>query len=286
MFIPRRTFLAKAWAMTWVSAIGVLLPSSPVKAQTSTNPKHLEDALLLLKGLLLENNNYQHGTPNVTWKGVKGAPDYVSKTDCSGFMSKLLQHSYGDYFTKERFEQWMKKKRDRPLAEDFYNAIVKQKDFIQIKKLAQVQAGDIIAIKYIPDEDPKTKDNTGHVMLVVEPPKKRDSTKPLVKKTFQWEVMVIDQSCSGHGQDDSRRKPDSSDDDSQPDGDGIADNERNNPCEPNKRFNDGLGKGIMRIYTNKDNDNILGYTWSISQISDYYSPEERDLVIGRLDLKV
>jgi hypothetical protein len=111
MLIPRRTFLAKAWTITWVSAIGVLLPSSPVKAQTSTKQKHLEDALLLLEGLRFgwENNNYQHGEPKVTWKGVNGASDYVSKADCSGFMSKLLQHSYNDYFTDERFKQWIKK---------------------------------------------------------------------------------------------------------------------------------------------------------------------------------
>jgi len=287
MLIPRRTFLAKAWAMTWVSAIGALLPSSPVKAQTSTKQKHLEDALLLLEGLRSrwENNNYQHGEPNVTWKGINGAADYVSKTDCSGFMSKLLHHSYGDYFTDERFKQWMKKSgRGRPLAEDFHYAIVNQKDFIQIQQITQVQPGDVIAIKYIPDNNPKTKDNTGHVMLVLEPPKKRDSTKPMVKKTLQWEVKVIDQSCSGHGKADSRRKPDSSDDNSQPDGDGLAENEQNNPCKSNKRFHDGLGKGTIRIYTNEDNGNILGYTWSTFKESHYYCPDEKDLVIGRLNL--
>jgi hypothetical protein len=262
----------------------VLLPSSPVKAQTLTKPKHLEDALLLLEGLRWENNNYQHGKPTVNWKGVNGASDYISKADCSGFMSKLLQHSYGDYFTSERFEQWMNKKRGRPLAEDFYNAIVKQKDFIQIKKLTQVQPGDIIAIKYIPDDNPKTKDNTGHVMLVLKSPQKRDPTKPLVKKTLQWEVKVIDQSCSGHGKYDSRRKTDSSDDDSQADGDGLANNEQNNPCELNKSFNDGLGKGTIRIYTNEENDDILGYTWSTFKKSEYYCPDEKHLVIGRLDL--
>lgn len=289
MLIPRRTFLAKAWTITWVSVIGALLPSSAVKAQTLTKSKHLEEALSLLEGLRLEgrpeNNNYQHKPIDVTWKGVNEASDYVSKADCSGFMSELLSHSYSNYFTKERFKQWMEKTRDRPLAEDFHYAIVNQKDFIQIKKLAQVRPGDIIAIKYIPDNDPKTKDNTGHVMLVVELPKKRASTKPLVKKTLQWEVLVIDQSCSGHGKDDSRRKPGSSDA-SQPDDDRQADDDReqDNPCKANKRFNDGLGKGTMRVYTNEENDDILGYTWSTFENSEYYCPDEKHLVIGRLDL--
>ena len=290
MLIPRRTFLAKTWTLMWVSAIGVLIPSSLARAQTSTKSKHLEEALLLLEGLRLEghreNNNYQHKPIEVTWKGVNEASDYKSKADCSGFMSELLRHSYSGYFTQERFEQWMKKRRSRPLAEDFYNAIITQKDFTQIKKMTEVKPGDIIAIKYIPDNDPETKDNTGHVMLVVERPKKRGSTKPLVKKTLQWEVMVIDQSCSGHGKHDSRRKPGSSDDDSQPDDDRQADDarEQDNPCKPNKRFNDGLGKGTMRVYTNEENDDILGYTWSTFKNSEYYCPDEKHLVIGRLEL--
>lgn len=269
MLIPRRTFLAKAWAMTWVSAIGALLPSSPVKAQTSTQPKHLEDALLLLKGLRLENNNYQHGKPTVTWKGVNGAADYESKTDCSGFMSKLLQHSYGDYFTDERFKQWMKESdRKRPLAEDFHSAIVTQKDFIQIKKITQVKPGDIIAIKY-----PDGEDNTGHVMLVTESPQEIEAKPPSIKGTKQWKVKVVDQSRSGHGTKDTRRIKDPKIEDVY--------------CKKDK-FYCGLGEGTMRIYTYEDeeNDSLFGYTWSRSETSPYYCPEERDLVIGRLNLKV
>lgn len=264
MLIPRRTFLGKAWTITWVSTIGVLLPSSPVKAQTSTKPKHLEDALLLLKELRLENNNYQHGIPEVTWKGVNGAADYVSKTDCSGFMSKLLQHSYGDYFTDERFKQWIRENgRKRPLAEDFHYAIVNQKDFIQIKKLTQVQSGDIIAIEY-----PDGEDNTGHVMLVSETPKEIEAQPPLVKGTKQWKVKVVDQSRSGHGTKDTRR---------------IKDPQiKDVYCTKDDSFYCGLGEGTIRIYTYEENDNLFGYTWSRFKNSEYFCPEERDLVIGRL----
>ncbi|HEY9875005.1 MAG TPA: hypothetical protein V6D12_16325 [Candidatus Obscuribacterales bacterium] len=284
MLIPRRTFLGKAWTITWVSAIGVLLPSSPVKAQTSTKPKHLEDALLLLEGLRWENNNYQHGEPTVNWKGFNGAADYVSKTDCSGFMSKLLQHSYGDYFTDERFKQWIReKKRKRPLAEDFHYAIVNQKDFIQIQEITQVKPGDIIAVKYLKKEDnddntENGKPSTGHVMLVAETPKQSS----LIEGKRQWEVKVIDQSKSGHGKYDSRRKTDVSTDDSQRNGDRLTNNQQNNSCEPKKNFNDGLGKGTMAIYTNEDRNDILGYTWSICEKSKFYRPEERNLVVGRL----
>ncbi|MEG4506144.1 hypothetical protein QUA81_21085 [Microcoleus sp. F6_B4] len=244
----------------------------------------MEDALLLLEGLRWDNNNYQHGKPNVTWKGINGAADYVSKTDCSGFMSKLLQHSYGDYFTDERFKQWRKKSGlGRPLAKDFHYAIVNQKDFIQIQEITQVQPGDIIAIKYLKKED--TDDNkedgnppTGHVMLVVEAPKKSS----LIEGKRQWEVKVIDQSRSGHGKYDSRRKTDIASDNSQLDRDRVANNPQKNSCEPKKNFNDGLGKGTMGIYTNEEHDDIIGYTWSICENSKFYRPDEKDLAIGRL----
>lgn len=283
MLILRRTFLAKAWTITWLSAIGVLLPSSPVKAQTSTKPKHLEDALLLLEGLRWENNNYQHGKPSVTWKGVNGASDYQSKTDCSGFMSELLQHSYGDYFTPEHFKQWTRKKYPtRPLAKDFHYAIVNQKDFIQIQEITQVQPGDIIAIKYLKKEDNDNTENgkpsTGHVMLVAETPKQSS----LIEGNRLWEVKVIDQSKSGHGKYDSRRKTDVSNNDSQRNVDRITNNQQNNSCELKKNFNDGLGKGTMAIYTNEDGNDILGYTWSICETSKFYRPEEANLVVGRL----
>lgn len=273
MLIPRRTFLAKAWAITWVSATGVLLPSSPVKAQTSTKPKHLEDALLLLEGLLLqgnlENNQYQRSKPEVAWRGINGASDYVSKADCSGFMSELLRHSYSDYFTPERFKQWIREdERKRPLAEDFHYAIANQKDFIQIKKLTQVQPGDIIAIEY-----PDGEDNTGHVLLVAETPKEITAKPPLVKGTKQWTVKVVDQSKSGHGKEDTRR---------------IKDPEIKDIYCENKddSFYCGLGEGTMRIYTYEEKDSLFGYTWSTFKNSEYFCPEERNLIIGRLDLKI
>jgi hypothetical protein len=284
MHIPRRGFLLQAWTITFLSAIAAILPASIAKTQTSTKLKHLEDALLILQGLLPENNKYQHGKPTVIWQGVDGAADYVSIADCSGFISELLSHSYSDYFTAEHFKQWSRTgKRKRPLAENFYYAIANQKDFLQIKKITEVQPGDIIAIKYIRHQDPRTKDNTGHLMLVVEAPKKRRSTKPIIENTVQWEVTIVDQSCSGHGLYDSRRKPDNSDYGSVPDGNNIADNGENSPCTKNKYFYDGLGKGIMRIYANEENDDILGYTWSKLKKSRYSSPDEKPLVIGRLD---
>ncbi|MHC5832760.1 MAG: hypothetical protein ACYT04_96455, partial [Nostoc sp.] len=95
----------------------------------------------------------------------------------------------------------------------------------------QIQPGDIIAIKY-----PEGEDNTGHVLLVAESSTERLKSKPVVPKTRQWSIKVIDQSRSGHGKTDTRRQSDGS-------------------------FHGGLGQGELRLYSNQAQE-IVGYTWS------------------------
>lgn len=117
-----------------------------------------------------------------------------------------------------------------------------------------VQPGDVIAIKYPPDAE-----NSGHVMLVAETPRRIKPTRPEVEGTEQWEVTVIDSSRSGHGKTDTRRRDDGT-------------------------FGSGVGQGVFRVYTNRDGS-IAGYTWSTFANSDYYALSDRDLVVGRLDLQ-
>src|SRR5207302_1495068 len=101
--------------------------------------------------------------------------------------------------------------------------------------------------------------NTGHVLLVAARPRPRTASRPLVKGTRQWEVSVIDQSSSGHGDSDTRRKASGG-------------------------FSGGLGKGVFRLYSNAD-DEVVGWSWSTSPQSTPYTQAQRPLAIGRLDLK-
>ncbi|MBH8573578.1 hypothetical protein I8752_11240 [Nostocaceae cyanobacterium CENA369] len=243
MLISRRFFLG--WSLG--SAAGITL-SSIRKVQAVKQPQHLKDALILLNGLHQKNNKYQHEPTLVSWKGIAGAKDYISKADCSGFLNKLLSHSYG--WTPEFFQRWMD--TQRPLAKNYYNSIINQNRFQKIIKLGQIQAGDIIAIKYSEGED-----NTGHVLLVVESPTQRLFSKPVVPNTKQWSIKVIDQSRSGHGKTDTRYQADGS-------------------------FHDGLGQGVLRLYSNQAQE-IVGYTWSTFANSQYYSWNERHFAIGRLN---
>jgi hypothetical protein len=218
-------------------------------SQTSGPQTPLYLAEVLVRELQPENTSYQHKDGYIKWKGENGAEAYESRVDCSGLINILLERSYG--LTPNDFEKWLGKRR--PYAEDYFDAILQQSNFRLITKIGNVKPGDIVAIRY----PPGTNENTGHIMIVAGTPTWRKATKPEIDGTEQWEVSVIDSSESGHGKTDTRHKPDGT-------------------------FGQGVGQGILRIYTTPDGQ-IIGYTWSALSVSDYYDKSTRQLVIGRLN---
>lgn len=241
-----RKFLALVLLLT--CALSFLI--SAIAAQESNKLTHLDLARILVRELKPEDTNYQHKQGYIVWKGENGAEAYQSHVDCSGLLNLLFERAYG--ITPNDFEKWLGKRR--PLASEYFNAITQHQNFRAITSIGSVRPGDIIAIRY----PPGTNENTGHIMIVNDVPARRKPSKPEVEGTDQWEVGVIDSSESGHGKTDTRRKPDGS-------------------------FGDGVGQGILRIYTNTNNE-IVGYTWSTFAVSDYYDQNTRQLVIGRLEL--
>jgi hypothetical protein len=216
-----------------------------------SRPKHLDLAIRFVRQVAPENTSYRHKDTSVRWKGVRGAPAYESHTDCSGFLDALLRHTYG--LNDESMKQIFGSRR--PLAKAYYEAIQTQHGFRRIDSISAILPGDIIAVKYRSD-DPENKDhNTGHVMLVAEAPATRPATPPLAKETRQWEVVVIDQSHSGHGPKDTRHRQGHKD-------------------------ASGLGEGILRIYARKDGS-LAGYSWSTLKNSEFHGREDREIVIGR-----
>ena len=153
----------------------------------------LEWAQILVKNISLDDTSYQHKQGGVTWAGVNGASHYVSQTDCSGLINALFEQSYG--LTPTDFERFFS--TDRPLAITYYDAVVSQNQFKRIASIYDVQPGDLIIIKYPPDND-----NSGHIMLVAGTPQKYSSSKPEIDGTEQWTVNVINSSESGHGKTD------------------------------------------------------------------------------------
>ena len=210
-------------------------------------PAHLAGAIELLRALSPEQTDYQHKQGTVIWPGdPAGTPQ--CRTDCSGFIDALLKHAYG--LKSAQLKEWFG--TGRPLAKHYYATIAAEHGFRRIPTLAQVRPGDLLAITY-----PAGSTNTGHVMLLAGAPRPRDATAPIVAGTRQWEVTIIDESESGHGKTDTRRNPD-------------------------KSMRDGLGRGVLRIYTNAAG-HIAGYAWSTLKVSKFESVTTHPFVVGRLD---
>jgi len=197
----------------------------------------------LVRELDLANTDYAHGQGSIAWTGT-----VASHTDCSGFIDHLLMHVDG--YSAEDFRRWFGSRR--PTAARYHDAITESRGFAVVSKVGDLQPGDVIAIKYLTRHD-----NTGHIMLVVEPPQRVSATLPVVDGTTQWTVTVVDSSESGHGPTDTRHKH-------------AADG----------RDHDGLGRGVVRLYAGARGE-VAGFSWSTAKVSRFIAPEDEHVVLGR-----
>lgn len=204
-------------------------------------------AQLMIDNVTVDNNIYITSRDSVTWAGWGGFSSYRCETDCSGLLTNLFKQSYG--YTSTFFRTWTG--LSNPYAVTYYNEIKARDRFSIISPVTNIQRGDIIAIKY----PSGTSTNTGHIMVVADPPVLRTASAPLVSGTTQYEIPVMDCSQSGHGSTDTRYISSSV-------------------------WNDGIGKGIFRVYVNSKKA-IVGYTWSTYSSSVYYTQSQRPLVVGR-----
>lgn len=230
-------------------ACGLIL-AAPLGAQTEAPPAILAAAEALVSQVAPEHTSYKHKEPEVRWSTDPANPAYCH-TDCSGLIIALLEHCYLVSFNDGAFRRWLGARR--PTARRFYDAMVEERGFKRITTPGETRPGDMIAMKYPPGGE-----NTGHIMVVAEAPRRADAaTPPLVEGTEQWLVPIIDETGSGHGAGDTRLQADGT-------------------------FRGGLGRGVFRLYARPDGS-IAGYTWSASTKAKYYANEERLLAIGRFD---
>jgi len=223
--------------------------SSPLTADVV--PKHLQDVRQLQENVLSRHNSYRHRDQIVTWRGTDGALKYICHADCSGLIDALLEHSYG--LTKSRLYAWLGG-NNRPLAKNYYRAIMGQGGFQRIPTIQQVRPGDLIAMEFLPGaSDPEN--DTGHILVVDTLPQKIQSDSLQKNGMVQWSVGLIDCTSHGHGKDDSRY--------------------RNGAYQP------GIGKGFFALYTDQ-NGSFLGYSWTTSPQSEFHGPDKRPLAVGRL----
>ena len=241
---------SKFW-LTYLSLF--FLATFSLQAIEEAFPLHLIDLRVLTSQVTPENTSYEHGVIDVEWKGYQNAKKAVCHTDCSGLIDALLTHSYK--LNRGDFRRWFGK--ERPLAKDYFRAIIYQNNFLRMNKINQVKEGDLLAIRFLPGAKNKD-DDTGHLAIVDELPKQIDNIAPIVKNTQQWVITVIDCAHEPHGVKDSRYLGE-------------------------KKYYDGLGRGSMRLYTD-ESGHIVGYTWSTRKATKYFPVTQHPVAIGRLQI--
>jgi hypothetical protein len=244
---PRPHFRA---ALAALLGLSLLAPAAAADDKPEKSP--LEWAEELLDGVRPKDTSYRHEDPVVRWQGVDGAKKCECHTDCSGLLNALLAQAYG--YTEDSFKDWLGHKR--PTAKVYHDAVKDGNRFKRIERIRDVQPGDVLAIKYRPDDPENKGGDTGHVMLVAAKPEALKASKPHVEGTEQWEVAVIDECTSYHGKGDTRYREDGK--------------------------GGGLGRGAFRIYADKDGK-IVGHAWSTLAASEYHDQEDRHLTVGRFE---
>ena len=229
-----------------LAMVALALCAAAASAQAS-DPAHMDWGRSIVANVLPANNSYGTDPNYIHWAGVDGYTVYENRTQCSSFATRVFKQAYG--WSDAYYKTWTGS--TSPTAAQYHDLVAAQKGFQPIVGVADIRPGDLIAIKY-----PAGSSSTGHVMLVNAVPVLRASTSPIIPYTSQYAVQVIDSSQSGHGPTDTRLQDDGS-------------------------FHDGVGIGILRLYTD-GTDSIVGYSWSTVSNSVYYDQSTRNLVVGRL----
>lgn len=228
-----------------LSCLGLVALAEPAGAAGTA---HVQWADELIVHLQPENNDYASNPSYINWAGVNGATDYKNRSQCSTFLTQLLKQAYG--WDSAYFKTWFGS--TSPSAALYHDAIVAGNGFTANYAVANIDIGDVIAIKY-----PDGLSSTGHVMLVKGLQQEIAAIAPLVPGTRQYTIDIYDASQSGHGPYDTRKLLDGS-------------------------WDSGAGAGTFRLYADELSGEVVGYTWSTYSNSVYYTQNERHLVVGAL----
>ncbi|WP_437673401.1 hypothetical protein [Sorangium sp. So ce131] len=246
--LKRRSSRSVVYTLPAVILAGLCaLAPRAAQAQTAAAPNLTYWANTLADHVAPENNEYGSSPSYVFWAGVAGSSEYKSRTFCSTFVTNVLKQTYG--LTSYNISAWFGS--TSPNAIQYHDRIVEQFGFVQVSYIDEIEAGDVIAIKY-----PAGSAASGHVAIAMGPARSRVASYPYVSGTTQYEIAIVDSSNTGHGMTDSRRNPDGT-------------------------WHPGVGKGLMRFYTNSSGE-IVGHTWSPQASATYYPSYVRPIAIGRV----
>lgn len=202
----------------------------------STIPRHLQLARELVATVKPENNRYNfvNRPTGVHWKGDVFRSENSVDTMCVGLVTDVLEKAESPAFKELKSKvNWRKQVWGR----DFVEAMKQGYGFSQIKKIDEVEPGDIYILRCAPDLGCSAQGAPaeGHVAFVDVKPFKQASKRPFVAGTTQWVVTLIDSDLGPHDPEDTRR------------------------TLPGAPKITGVGRGSVRIYTNDDGAQV-GYS--------------------------
>lgn len=203
---------------------------------------------------------------SVTW-GTPGSPTtYHGETKCAALLTLSLTHSYswatGTYFTNNFAST-------SPTAAKYYDVLSAgtAQHFDSVSHVQDLQAGDIIAIKYT-DSGGSEGDPTGHVMTVLSTQTyNRDGDT----STTEYAIRVIDSTSNPHG---------------------VVSSSSGSPYQsfPDTRATtsnvteySGIGKGW--IFIQVDSTGVpTGYWWGANEnvVTQFHSVTVRPVTLARL----
>ncbi|MER6122689.1 LamG domain-containing protein [Streptomyces sp. NPDC001795] len=142
-----------------------------------------------------QNNVYLIGSPaQVVWGTPGDLTSWIARARCSSFLTWVLKHTYG-WATDDYFTQYF---QDRiPEAADYRKAFTDGTAgprFRRIRKVADLQPGDVIAVDYNGTDDA----NTGHIVMVREVKGVFSGSLNFSGET-QYAVEVVDCTSDPHG---------------------------------------------------------------------------------------
>lgn len=222
-----------------------------------------------------DNNTYLIGeTPEVVWGSPADPATWISRARCSSFMTRVLRQTYpwaattGTYF-KDHFGDVGPEAADYRVGFDADPG----PHFKKIRKVADLQPGDLIAVDY----KGAVPNNTGHIVMVKEVKGVYSGSGNLANQT-QYAVEIID--CTGDphgvfGLSTYEPYPDTR----------MVDNIENvdDLTKPRSLNLKGVGIGHMMFYASNATGEFSAYRWSVNSGSDKtYTTSVRPISAARV----
>lgn len=190
--------------------------------------------------MVLDAQEYRSASDRRPAPAAQEAPGSEDGADYSAFVTRVLKEAYN--WNDNDIRAWLGS--SSPNAARYHDAIVERKGFLAARGIADIQAGDIIAVKHAAG---------GQVMLVVGPATRRSAPAPVANGTRQYEVAVLDPRAA----------------------------ERNAEARGNRDPEWNAGVGLVRLYVNAGGE-IVGYSLGTAGTPAVHDQASRHLVVGKL----